>query len=101
MATTDIGRVIDEGRWGRYQKWLVFLTALTIVFDGIDNQLLGIVIPTVMKEWSVPKSAFALVVSLGYAGMMIGGALGGLAGDRWGRRTALIASMLVFGSMTI
>jgi len=41
----------------------VFLAALTIVFDGIDNQLLGIVIPTVMREWSVPRGAFAPVVS--------------------------------------
>jgi AAHS family 4-hydroxybenzoate transporter-like MFS transporter len=100
-ASVDIGHVIDEGRWGGYQKWLIFLTALTIVFDGIDNQLLGIVIPTIMRDWHVPRDAFASVVALGYAGMMTGGAIAGLAGDRWGRRTALVATMFVFGSMTI
>lgn len=71
------------------------------MFDGIDNQLLGIVIPSVMAEWGVPRSAFAPVVSLGYAGMMIGGAAAGLAGDRLGRRTALLGSMVVFGVMTL
>jgi AAHS family 4-hydroxybenzoate transporter-like MFS transporter len=100
-APVDVGRLMDEGRWGGYQKWLVFLTALTIIFDGIDNQLLGIVIPTVMNEWSVPRTAFASVVSLGYAGMMIGGAIAGLAGDRIGRRGALLGSMVVFGIMTL
>ena len=84
-----------------YQRWIVFLTALTIIFDGIDNQLLGIVIPTLMREWGVPRSAFAPLVSLGYLGMMIGGAIAGLAGDRFGRRTALVGSMAVFGAMTL
>jgi len=26
-------------------RWLVFLTAITVVFDSLDNQLLGVVIP--------------------------------------------------------
>jgi AAHS family 4-hydroxybenzoate transporter-like MFS transporter len=96
----DIGRQLDEGRWTAYQQWLVLLTALTIVFDGIDNQLLGVAMPSIMEEWSAPRAAFAPVVSIGLAGMMLGGALAGLAGDRAGRRTALLGSMVVFGVMT-
>ena len=84
-----------------HQRWLVFLTATTVVFDGIDNQLLGVVIPTVMGEWQVPKSAFAPVVSLGYVGMMVGGALAGMVGDRFGRKRALLGSVVVFGLMTL
>lgn len=84
-----------------HQRWLVFLTATTVVFDGIDNQLLGVAIPTVMGEWQVAKSAFAPVVSLGYAGMMAGGALAGMAGDRFGRKQALLGSVAVFGLMTL
>jgi MFS transporter, AAHS family, 4-hydroxybenzoate transporter len=100
-SSVDVGDVLNAAPWGRYQQWLVFLTAITIVFDGMDNQLLGIVIPTLMREWSVPRSVFAPLVSLGYLGMMTGGALAGIAGDRFGRRTALLASMTVFGAMTL
>jgi AAHS family 4-hydroxybenzoate transporter-like MFS transporter len=100
-TSLDVGHVLDSGSWGGYQKWLVALVALTIVFDGIDNQLLGIVIPTVMREWDVQRSAFASVISLGYVGMMIGGAVAGVVGDRVGRRTALLGSMVVFGVMTV
>jgi AAHS family 4-hydroxybenzoate transporter-like MFS transporter len=99
--TVDVGGLIDSGRWGNYQRWLVGLTALTIVFDGIDNQLMGVAIPTIMREWSVPRSAFAPVISLGYFGMMLGGAAAGLVGDRFGRRVALLGSMLVFATMTM
>ena len=106
MTTTrtppiDVERVLNEGRWTDYQKWLVFLTALTIVFDGFDNQLLGVALPTIMREWSVARAAFAPVVSLGYLGMMIGGTLAGYAGDRIGRRNALLGCMLLFGVTTI
>ena len=96
----EIGRLIDDGRWSGYQQWLVFLVALMVVFDGVDNQLLGIVIPTLMGEWGVPRRAFAPVVSYGYAGMMLGGAIAGLAGDRLGRRAALLGSVVLFGVMT-
>src|SRR5215207_7515344 len=81
-------------------KLLITLVALAIVFDGVDNQLLGVAIPSIMQEWSVPRAAFSPVVSIGYAGMMMGGALAGLAGDRFGRRAALLVSMALFGLMT-
>src|SRR5687767_10649398 len=57
--------------------------------------------PTIMREWSAPRSAFAPVVSLGYLGMMIGGTLGGFAGDRIGRRVALLGCTVIFGAATI
>src|SRR3974390_130056 len=67
----DVGQTLDEGRWTSYQKLLVALSAVTIVFDGIDNQLLGIAIPSLMREWGASRAAFAPVASLGLFGMMI------------------------------
>jgi MFS transporter, AAHS family, 4-hydroxybenzoate transporter len=96
----DIGHILDDGRWSARQKFFVFLTALTIVFDGIDNQLLGIAVPALMRDWGVPRGAFWPVLASGMVGMMIGGALAGLVGDRMGRRFALIGSVLIFGVLT-
>ena len=98
--TIDIGHLLDDGHWGRRQKLFVFLTALTIVFDGVDNQLLGIAVPAMMRDWAVPRGAFRAVLASGMIGMMIGGALAGLIGDRMGRRFALIGSVLIFGILT-
>jgi AAHS family 4-hydroxybenzoate transporter-like MFS transporter len=97
----DIGGVLDEGRLSAYQVRVVALIALSIIIDGIDSQLLGIVIPAMMTEWAVPRSAFAPVVAVGFAGMMVGGAIAGIVGDRLGRRVALIGSVLLFGLMTV
>ena len=41
MKTIDVGLMLDEGPWSGYQKLLVIGTALTIVLDGLDNQLLS------------------------------------------------------------
>ena len=97
----DVGHALDEGRWTAYQKLLVALSAVTIVFDGIDNQLLGVAIPSLMREWAASRAAFAPVASLGLFGMMVGGAIAGIAGDRFGRRKLLLLSMTLFGLSTL
>ena len=101
MKTVDVGAVLDEGRWTGYQKLLVFGTALTIILDGVDNQLLPNTIPTLIKEWGLPRAAFINALASGPFGMMIGGLIGGVMGDRMGRRTALLASVITFGVLTI
>jgi AAHS family 4-hydroxybenzoate transporter-like MFS transporter len=96
----DIGPLLDEGAWGSRQRLFVLLAALAIVFDGADNQLLGIALPAVMRDWDLPRSAFAPMLASGMLGMMVGGAIGGLVGDRLGRKVALVGSVLVFGPLT-
>jgi AAHS family 4-hydroxybenzoate transporter-like MFS transporter len=99
-APVDIGYLLDEGAWTGYQRWLVALTAATIIFDGADNQLLGASLPVIMREWGLARAAFAPALAAGLFGMMIGGALAGVFGDRVGRKRALIASVIVFGVAT-
>jgi len=101
MKTVDVGAVLDEGRWTGYQKLLVFGTALTIILDGVDNQLLPNTVPTLIKEWGQPRPAFVNALASGPFGMMIGGLIGGVMGDRLGRRTALLTSVITFAVLTI
>src|SRR4051794_3747037 len=101
MDAVDVASLLDEGRWSRYQQLLIGGTALAIILDGMDNQLLGNVIPALMKEWALPRSAFATVLALGPLGMMLGGAFGGFLGDRIGRRTTLLLSVFSFGFLTL
>jgi AAHS family 4-hydroxybenzoate transporter-like MFS transporter len=101
MKTVDVGAVLDEGRWTGYQKLLVFGTALTIILDGVDNQLLPNAVPFIAPEWGVTNAAFRGALSTGPFGMMIGGLLGGILGDRYGRRSALLGSVVSFALLTI
>ncbi|MFD1561213.1 MFS transporter [Paraburkholderia silviterrae] len=98
--TVDIGHALDDGPFTLLQKFVVVLAALSIVVDGFDGQLIGFAIPTLMKEWGVTRNAFAPVVASGLVGMGIGSAVAGLFADRFGRRWAVIGSVLVFGVAT-
>jgi MFS transporter, AAHS family, 4-hydroxybenzoate transporter len=101
MNTVDVAAVLDEGKFSRYQKLLIAGTALAIILDGMDNQLLPNAIPAMMAEWGVPRAAFATASAAGPFGMMLGSVSGGMLGDRIGRRTALLGSVLSFAVLTL
>ncbi len=101
MKTVDVAAVLDEGRWTGYQKLLIFGTALTIILDGVDNQLLPNAVPFIAPEWGLQPPAFRNALATGPFGMMIGGLAGGMLGDRHGRRTVLLGSVLAFAVLTI
>ena len=96
----DIGEILDEGRWSGTQIKMTCLAALAIVLDGFDGQLIGFAIPSIIKEWGLTRAAFAPVVAAGLVGMAIGSIFAGYIGDRFGRRVALLVSILVFGAAT-
>jgi AAHS family 4-hydroxybenzoate transporter-like MFS transporter len=77
------------------------MIALTVVFDGLDIQVLGLAIPSMMREWNVGRPQFAPVLGLSLVGMAIGTMFGGAIGDRFGRRAGLIGSVLSFGLLTV
>ena len=54
-----------------------------------------------MREWHVPRSAFAPALTSGMVGMMVGGFIGGVVGDKLGRRVALLGSVISFGVLTL
>ncbi|WP_035515467.1 MFS transporter [Paraburkholderia nodosa] len=99
-GTVDIGRTLDEGAYSTLQKIAVVLAALSIVVDGFDSQLIGFAIPVLIKEWGITRNAFAPVVAAGLVGMGFGSAFAGLFADRFGRRWAVVGSVLVFGTAT-
>lgn len=100
-AAIDAGALIDSGPWAGYQKLLTALAALAIVIDGFDIQILALAVPSLMKEWQEPRSAFAPALALGLGGMAVGGPIFGYLGDRIGRRPALIGAVVVFGLATV
>ena len=99
-APIDVGRTLDDGSWSAFQKRLLVYAALAFAVDGLANQVLGLAMPALTRDWGVPRASFAPVAALGLVGVAIGAAFGGMLGDRFGRRSGLIGSVLLFGLMT-
>ena len=100
-TTIDLSHILDHGPWTGFQMSVLLWAALAVIFDGFDNQLIGFAIPAIVAEWGVARSDFAPVVAIGLAGMTLGTISGGYFGDRFGRKPALIASMVLFGLATL
>ena len=95
-----IASYMDHASLGSFQKSMIALAALAVLFDGFDQQAISFTIPSIMREFGVERAAFAPVVALGLTGMTIGSACAGIIGDRIGRRFTIIVTMLIFGILT-
>jgi MFS transporter, AAHS family, 4-hydroxybenzoate transporter len=99
-SPVDIGHSLDHGHWSAFQKWVLVLAALALIGDGEANQVLSFALPELMKAWHVKMASLSNVLAAGLVGVLIGNFLGGMIGDRFGRRIALITSLLLFGTTT-
>ncbi len=97
----DVGRLLDEAGWSGFQKRVLALVSIVIVLDGLDTQTLTLAIPSIIRDWHIGRGPFGVVIALGFVAMAIGTGLGGMLGDRLGRRGALLASTIIFGLGTL
>ena len=67
------------------------------IIEGIDLQSMGIAAGAIATEFHLSKEALGTVLTASPLGLFFGAFLGGRAADFWGRRTALIVSIIVFG----
>ena len=99
--SVKIDELLDQGAWSPYQKFILGLLSLAFLTDGIANQSMGLAIPALMADWGLPREAFASIAAIGLVGLTLGAVVGGMLGDRFGRRTAMVASTVVFGLATM
>lgn len=94
------GDAISERLTPRH--WLYFsLIMLVLLSDGMDVTIVSHVFPTLIKSWGVSVGGgIAFVVAVGFLAMGLGAVVAGNLSDRWGRKTVLIGSVVVFGGAT-
>src|SRR3974377_1335648 len=97
----NVAQLLDQSSWSRYQKVVTALSALAITFDGFDLLILGIAIPSMMREWHAARRQFGPALGMGLAGMALSGPLAGYCGDRFGRRITMIGCIALFGLTTV
>ncbi len=97
----EIGELLDRNPWPAFAKFVTVLCAMAIIFDGFDISIIGLAIPSILREWHLPPKSLAPLVVIGFVGMTIGSTTAGFVADRLGRRFGLSLSVLVFGLATL
>ena len=74
---------------------------LLSLIDGYDIAAIAFAAPHLVREWGLKPGALGPVFSASLIGILFGSAVFGWIGDRYGRKTALIGSNLLFGVFTL
>jgi len=77
--------------WG-----VLIIIGLGLMFDSMDQGMISGVIAAIGKDWELTKYELSWLTSSGVLGMIVGAALSGLISDRYGRRTVILSTLLIF-----
>ncbi|HEY1749370.1 MAG TPA: MFS transporter [Xanthobacteraceae bacterium] len=96
----EISRLLDERGFGPFQIRMLIWTVILGMIDGYDIGAIAFAAPHLVRDWHLQPSDLKWVLTASNIGVLFGSQLMGFVGDRYGRKTALIASNLLFGVLT-
>ena len=82
--------------------WITLALCFCATFiEGIDLQSMGIAAPKLGPEFHLSAKQLGAVLSMSPLGLFFGAFIGGRVADAFGRKMALIISMVVFGAFQL
>jgi len=89
--------VVNRARFGSLQFGVTALCFVIAMLDGFDTQSIAFVAPRIAEDWGLTPAAFGPIFSVGLVGLMLGAFLLSPAADRFGRKTIILISTVIFG----
>ena len=100
MRQLNVQAIADGARFGALHTAILLICTLIIVADGYDLTIIGAALPSVMKDLNVAPTQAGMMVSAGFAGLMIGAIAAGMLADRVGRRKTIAICVALFSTVT-
>lgn len=98
--TTTRTERLDGLPFTRKHRKLLLGSGLGWALDAMDVGLISFVMAALAVHWSLTPTELSWIGSIGFVGMAVGAALGGLLADKIGRRQVFAATLLVYGIAT-
>ena len=100
-AALDLNEVVDGQRIGPSSILFFARATLAMASDGFELSAIGYIAPELLKQWHLAPAQMVPAFSAGIIGMMIGGPLLGIFGDRHGRKRIIVAGLCAIGVLTL
>lgn len=91
---------LDGLPFTRKHRKLLLGSGVGWALDAMDVGLISFVMAALAVHWSLTPSELSWIGSIGFVGMALGAAFGGLLADRIGRRQVFAVTLLVYGLAT-
>ncbi|MCU6793954.1 MFS transporter [Paenibacillus sp. WQ 127069] len=80
----------------RKQRKLLFGVGLSWLFDAMDVGIISFIAAALAVEWSLGAEQIGLLAAINSIGMAVGAAVAGSMADKYGRRSVLLWTLLIF-----
>lgn len=100
MRQINVQGLCDDARFRKFHLLLLLWCALIIIFDGYDLAVVGIALPSIMREMGIQATSAGFMVSSALLGMMLGAVFLGTIADKIGRVPAIVICLLLFSVFT-
>jgi AAHS family 4-hydroxybenzoate transporter-like MFS transporter len=97
----DVAEIIGKQPFGPFHVRIIVLCLLIQFLDGFDTQALAYAAPALRDAWGLGPRDLGPVFSWGAVGSGIGSICMGLMADMFGRKKIMIASVALFGLLSL
>ncbi|MFL6499287.1 MAG: MFS transporter [Candidatus Udaeobacter sp.] len=90
--------LLDESSLNRIQRWLWVLSTGGTLLDGFAIFVLGVAMPIIIAHFHIPPGVVGLIGASLVFGAVIGAGVGGPMADHLGRKTLMLADMMIIAA---
>ena len=96
-----VGNLIDAAPVRSFQIFVAILCGLIVFLDGFDTQIIAFIAPPVAAEFGLSRAELGPLFVASLVGILFGALFFGPLADRYGRRSVILVSTLLFGALTL
>ncbi|MBA2941327.1 MFS transporter [Paenibacillus sp. CGMCC 1.16610] len=78
------------------KRKLLFSAGISWLFDAMDVGIISFIVAALAVDWKLGAQQIGLLAAINSIGMAVGAAVAGASADRYGRRSVLLITLLIF-----